>query len=362
MGRDARRDHGFTIPDPVLTRELGVPNACNRCHNDKSADWAIEITAKWYGDKMERPTRKRAFVIGRAEKNDDTVLPELLTLAKSEEIPAWRSVLVSLLGSWAQRAYVRAFLQKSLADGSPLVRSAAARDLAQDSESVLLIKPLRADPSLLVRLDAAWGLHEARDRTNSSYSELLEYLAQISDQPAGALRQVQFAMDEHRMDDALNWSAKAAAWDATSGEAHQVHAVVLNSAGRQDEAMAELRKASEIDPGNAQHPFMLALLCGEAGHPDEAIVQLKKAVAIDPRFGRAWYNLGLALAQQNQLPDSIFALRRAESLLPRTPEVPYALATVYTRAGQMDEARNAATRAQSLGYSPASQLLKQLTQ
>jgi len=360
MGRDPRRDHGFTIPDPVLTRELGVPNSCNRCHSDKSVDWAIETTVKWYGEKMDRSTRERALVIGRAEKNDDSVLPELLTVAKAEEIPAWRSVLVSLLGTWAQHPDVHSFLEKSLMDGNPLARSAAVRDLSQDPASAALIKPMRDDPSQLVRLDAAWGLRDARDRAHSSYAELVEYLAQISDQPAGALRQAQFAMDEHRIDDALRWSAKAASWDATSGEAHQVHAMVLNSAGKPGEAIAELRKAGEVDPSNAQPHFLLALLYGEAGQTDDVVVELKKAVAIDPAFGRAWYNLGLALAQKEQLSDSIAALRRAENLLPATPEVPYALATVYARAGQMDEARAAARRALSLGYSPASQLLQQL--
>jgi len=360
MVRDLRRDHGFTIPDPVLTKELGVPNSCNRCHEDKSPDWAIEATSKWYGEKMNRRSRQRARVIARAEKGDDAVAPELLEMAKSEEIAAWRSVLISMLMHWSHETGISKFLEQSLTDESPLVRSAAARALSQDSESAALVKPLCDDPSRLVRLDAIWGLHGARDRNHSSYRELTEYLGTICDQPAGALRQAQFALDEHRTEDALKWSAKAALWDATSGDAHQIHAVVLNSAGKQAEAMAELAKASELDPKNAQHPFMLALLCGEAGKTDEVIVQLKKAVAIDPAFGRAWYNLGLALAQQEQLAGSVAALRRAEELLPGTPEIPYARATVHARAGEMDEARKAALRAESLGYPPASQLLKQL--
>jgi predicted CXXCH cytochrome family protein len=362
MVRDPRRDHGFTIPDPVLTRELGVPNSCNRCHEDKSVDWSIEATVKWYGDKMERRSRERARVIARMEKSDDTVYPELLALAKSEEIAAWRSVLVSLLAPWARQPDARSFLEKSLADESPLVRSAAVRALAQDPEAAALIKPLCDDPSRLVRLDAVWDLHEGRDRSHASYGELLEYLDTICDQPAGALRKAQFALDEHRTEDALKWSAKAAAWDATSGDAYQVHAVVLNSAGKRDEAMAELRRAAAVDPKNARHPFMLALLCGEAGQADEVIVQLKKAVAIDPAFGRAWYNLGLALAQKEQLEDSIAALRRAEELQPGAPEIPYARATVHVRAGEMNEARKAAVRAQSLGSAPAAEMLRELPQ
>ena len=43
MARDPRHDHGFTIPDPLLTKELGIPNACNRCHADKTVDWDAVI-------------------------------------------------------------------------------------------------------------------------------------------------------------------------------------------------------------------------------------------------------------------------------------------------------------------------------
>ena len=360
MVRHPRRDHGFTIPDPVLTKELGVPNACNRCHGDKSADWAIDATVKWYGDKMERRSRRRARAIARAEKNDSDAIPELLDLAKSEEIAAWRAVLVSSLTQWEQHTDVRAFLEKSLGDESPLVRSSAARALTGDPDAESLLKPLWNDPVRLVRLDAAWGARPALDQKLPVYAELTDYLAAISDQPAGALRQAQFALDEHRMDDALKWSGKAATWDATSGDAHQIHAVVLNAAGKRDDAMAELRKASKVDPKNAQYPFMLALLCGEAGQADEVVVQLKKAVALDPDFGRAWYNLGLALAQKEDLAGSIPALEHAEALLPYTPEVPYARATVLARAGRMDEARKAAYRAQALGYASATELLKEM--
>ena len=68
MQRHPRHDHGFTIPDPLLTKELNIPNACTRCHADKPVDWAIEYTDKWYGAKMNRPTRDRARMIASAKK------------------------------------------------------------------------------------------------------------------------------------------------------------------------------------------------------------------------------------------------------------------------------------------------------
>jgi tetratricopeptide (TPR) repeat protein len=360
MVRDPRRDHGFTIPDPVLTKELGVPNSCNRCHDDKSADWSIEFTEKWYGEKMDRRSRKRARVIARAEKSDDKVAEELTGLAETEEIAAWRSALIALLGPWADRQPVRALLEKSLTHESPLVRSAAVRVLSNLPDTAALLRPLCDDPVRLVRLDAVWELHTGRDRTKPAYRELTDYLDAICDQPAGALRQVQFALDEKRTEDALKWSAKAAEWDATSGDAHQIHAVVLNSAGKRDEAIAELRKAHEVDPKNAQHPFMLALLYGEADQPDAAITGLKEAVTLDPGFARAWYNLGLLQSQKQDLAGAIVSLKKAEALQPGSAEIPYARATVHARAGQFAEAREAAQRAQTLGSQPASELLKQL--
>ena len=44
LARDARRDHSFTIPDPVLTKEIAIPKACNRGHTDRTPEWAGERT------------------------------------------------------------------------------------------------------------------------------------------------------------------------------------------------------------------------------------------------------------------------------------------------------------------------------
>ena len=68
MVRDPRRDHGFTVPDPLLTKELGIPNACNRCHQDQEVEWAIDHVEEWYGERMERPQRRRARLVARAFK------------------------------------------------------------------------------------------------------------------------------------------------------------------------------------------------------------------------------------------------------------------------------------------------------
>jgi hypothetical protein len=77
MQRHPRHDHSFTIPDPLLTKELGIPNACNRCHADKSVDWAVKYAEQWYGAKMDRHTRERAQWIGAALRGEESAKAKL---------------------------------------------------------------------------------------------------------------------------------------------------------------------------------------------------------------------------------------------------------------------------------------------
>jgi predicted CXXCH cytochrome family protein len=49
---DPHHDHSFRIPRPDLSVKLGVPNACNRCHDDQSAEWTAEQVRNWYGNPI----------------------------------------------------------------------------------------------------------------------------------------------------------------------------------------------------------------------------------------------------------------------------------------------------------------------
>jgi hypothetical protein len=48
MQVDARRDHSSKVPRPDLTVETGVTNACNQCHQDKTANWAVSQIKQWH--------------------------------------------------------------------------------------------------------------------------------------------------------------------------------------------------------------------------------------------------------------------------------------------------------------------------
>ncbi len=362
MARDDRRDHGFTSPDPVLTKELGVPNACNRCHTDQSIDWAIEWTANWYGPKMDRRSRHRARAIARAWNGDDTAAPVLAELARTEEIGAWHATLIQLLAPWAGRPAVRPVMDSALTHTNALVRAAAAAALAPLPGIANTVEPLLRDPSRLVRLEAAWALWREPAVPESVRAEFRAYAANMSDQPYGALRQAQIALVEERHADAARWARTATVRDPSPG-AHALLGRVLHAGGSLNEAIASMRKAVELEPANADNNYALALLLAEAGRNSEALAALRATVKNNPGFGRAWYNLGLALNSARASAEALHALEEAARLLPDSGDPAYAAATIHAQAGNRAAARDACLRALRAdpAHQPARDLLNALT-
>jgi predicted CXXCH cytochrome family protein len=45
---DDRRDHSFRVPRPDLSASIGTPNACTKCHADKTESWAAQKIAEWF--------------------------------------------------------------------------------------------------------------------------------------------------------------------------------------------------------------------------------------------------------------------------------------------------------------------------
>jgi len=357
MQRDARRDHGFTSPDPRLTIEHGIPNACNGCHTDQTPEWADNFTTQWYGDKMNRRARDRARVVARFYEGDLSIVTQLLAMAQSEEIDAWRAALTGMLAGWTDEEPVQTFLRGELKHASPLVRSAAIRSLGEAPASAL------SDTNALVRVDAAMARYEAtRQIPAPSYRELIDYINNISDQPAGALRQAHIAGIEQRPDDVEAWARKARDWDPSSPLTHYLLGRAQHNRGKIAEASSNLYIAATMASDNAEYSYALALLIAETGNNDLAQQWLEETVRRNPDFGRAWFNLGLAYSKANLTKEAILALRKAEQLMPESPEPSYARATIHARMGERGKAIEAANCALHISpaYEPALNLNQQL--
>ena len=365
MQRHWRHDHGFTIPDPLLTQQAGIPNACNRCHQDKDSDWALKYCDQWYGPKMDRPSRQRTQVIAAARKGQAVARGGLLGLLATNEIPYWRAVAAGLLESWAGEPPVREGLLQGLSDTNALVRAECANALgpllsAGVPDVVAALRRSLDDPVRDVRVAAAWALRASLDCSSRAGVELLYSLALNADQPAGQAQQGAFALARGDAAQAVRHYQKAVEWDPNSAGIRHDYAVVLSSLHRPQEAVEQLQAACRLEPRNAEFRYKLALGWNELGQTDKTIENLQAAVRLDPSHARAWYDLGLAFNSAGRTEEALQALTRSESADASDPRIPYARATILARLGRWEEARRAAQRALEIDphYEPAREVLR----
>jgi tetratricopeptide (TPR) repeat protein len=369
MQRHWRHDHGFTIPDPRLTKELAIPNACNRCHTNQTPDWSLDAIVKWYGPRTNDAVLIRARAVAKARTGDHAAVEPLLNMVHSETNAFWRAVAANLLKPWDAEPAVTSALLSCLTETNALVRDMALRGLepmvrSGDASVLAALKARLDDPIRAVRVEAAWALHKTVDTNSLAGADLIAYLRHNYDQPAGALQMGVFLMDRGDLPTALDYFQRAVKWDPYSAPLYQALGVALSADGKSSEAVDALETACRLAPRNAEYRFKLGLALNEVNRLNDACAALQEATKLDPQYARAWYNLGLAYSAQGKEESAIEALLRAESLDANSPEIPYARATILARLGRIDEARRAAQRALELNgnYQAARQLLESLSQ
>lgn len=313
MQEDWRADHGFHSPDPLMTQELGIPNACSTCHSEQSVDWAVEHAENWYGEKLaEMPQRQRARAISKAYAYDPAALPELLALAEKEDIPAWQATYAGLIANYMPNVEAEAYLRSLLDDESPLVRVRATSGLAMIDSDDALIQKL-GDESRSVRIAASRGLASRnQDVTDPRVAkEWADYLGFNSDRPQSLLMLANKAARESRPEEVADRVERAIALDARNPDMYHQCAILLSSAGLYKEAHKTLFNGWELAPEDSRFPYSLGLLAAETGDLQSAVGYLEETVAMAPDFYRAWYNLSLAYQKLNRPEDAQRAMQKA---------------------------------------------------
>lgn len=330
MARDSRYDHGFTSPDPVLTREAGVPNACSQCHEKidagkpgRNLDWLIENFEKWYGSERFLRKRARSMAVARAHAGDvsGALKAELLKALEREDNDAWKSALLSLLTPWSGDAAVSETAVRYLADKSPLVRSSAVGLLNGQTDSEKLSELALNDPSALVRIDSAFSLGKAIPKNSAAYSELKEYLNFNSDRPFGALKHADFELRAGNPKNAKKLAESALEMERNNPAIDREVGIILFRGGFAEDSLKILKNAAQKYPENADVSYALALLHAELGDAGSALAELERTVRIDPGFVRAWYNLSIAQLQSGKLDGALKSIDTAIRLSPDSAEL-----------------------------------------
>ena len=291
MQRHPRRDHGFTIPDPLLTEELNIPNACNRCHADKPATWAVKYVDEWYGTNMNRPTRERARWISAAENGNPAAKAKLIGLLADTNQPAyWRAVAATFLAPWADEPTAQAALLAALKNEHPLVRERAVRSLepAIGNTNVLAaMEPMLNDPLRNVRVSSAWVLRATVDMRSQAGCDLQRMLDMEADQPTGQFEAAMFCLSRNQPTEALEHLKKTTAWDPISPPFLCALAQVQDQLGQLGEALKTLDRAQVSAPEDPHIPFVRATILTRNKRDNEAKTALNRALQIDPDFKAA---------------------------------------------------------------------------
>lgn len=314
MGVDQRHDHSMRIPRPDRTIALGTPNACTKCHEDKTAAWASGAIHTWFPNpKPGMQDFAEAFASGdRGAPGAQAALREVASNPSSSPI-AKASALARLARYPSASTFDLA--ARLLDSDEPLIRATAVSVIANaDSRrrQALLVRHL-TDASKLVRMDAARAL---------------------ADLPDGAIT----GKDKENFDKALTEYTGAQLFNAERPEALTDLGAFYRDRAKPDQARQAFEKAIAIDPSFAAAGISLADIMREQGDEAGAEQILRKSLEASPKSAAVEYALGLSLIRQKRTAEGMASLAAAAAHSPDDPHLSYALAVAMHDSGRPADA------------------------
>ncbi len=348
MVKDVRRDHSFRVPRPDFSSRYGTPNACNECHTQKSAKWAEDTVAKWYGPGRRRESHfVEALDAGRRGLEDAEKLLVSLTTDVSKPAIA-RATALSLLRQYLSPVSLPA-VRVSLAADDALVRAAAVRALEPlaPKERVQLVAQLLSDPIRAVRIEAArllagspFELFQQSQKTafDSAISERIESEMISAERPESHINLGLLYTQMGRMND-----AEAALQTALRLDSNYVPAMVnladlYRIQQKENEEQQFLGRAIAVKPKAAEPVHALGLLKVRLGRQHEALDLFARAAMLQPGTTRYAYVYGVALHSYGEVEKAIRVLQSAYERRPADRDVLMALIAFERDKGDVGSA------------------------
>lgn len=314
MQVDDRRDHRFGIPNPDLSRLLGVPNACSNCHkNDKALQhkdvdsWASTQLKQW---KLTSDNTEWAILNQRAQQSDYNVVHSISNGVFRAKWPdlIGASLLQQLVAM--PSADVIAAANKALQHASPLIRRAAveASEPYPAETRWTLLSPYLADSSLSVRVQIAQTL-----------ADVFSSLADSQRPPLAAL------IDEYRQ--VLAVSAGLVGTQVSLANLEM-------RLGNIEQARRAYQQALRIEPNYVPALLNLADFHRGVGEHQQATVLLERALRVAPDSGGVQHSYGLMLIRKRQYDKALHHLRQAVLQHDAQPRYAYVYAVALDNTGQ----------------------------
>lgn len=308
MSFDGRRDHRFSVPNPVFSAKIGAPDVCTGCHTTREPLWAESAIMKNRGSSPAPAAPSEALWLARQGQPGAT--QALLQLTLNAAAPAIvRASALAELANDPPPELSRA-IAAAVSDGDPLLRrtAAVAAHSIPPAERLALLRPLLDDPVRTVRVDVAGALLDA-----PSAGQSLAVLAKLRRVLAEYVASREYSAD------------------------HAEGLVDLADLARRagDPASAErlLQTAIRKEPSFSAAHLNLADLYREGGDEARAREILNTGLATASDRALLEHALGLALIRAKQLKSALEHLRAAYDAAPDQPRFGYIYAIALFDTG-----------------------------
>jgi len=253
-------DHTISLPSPENTKRFGIPNACNECHQDKSANWAEALLTAWFPEGRRNASVEDAIAFSMGATGDPNGLDRLLRIAGDpSRPPLFRANALGHLRRYPQEQASRALLEGARAD-HPVLRLAALLSLADRAKKPEVRAALETglgDPRRTIRMASALGLLNAG----------------ISATPLGRSPLLAAALTDHSL--RARFLSEDAGTQLDLGKMYFL-------AGQWKSAEASVRDALRLNPRIAGGNYFLGLATIGQGHLKEGAEWLRRVDSRDP--------------------------------------------------------------------------------
>jgi predicted CXXCH cytochrome family protein len=335
-----RRDHTFKPPVPELTARLGIPNACNTCHDDRTPEWAVAQMDRWYGDGARR----------RRELGQATAFYEAAE-ERLEALPALAAILVdrgrdpiarASAAEWMGRLVLKA------GGGQPLAqeRQGQSQTSFEKAGASPRPRPDTADLASGAASPAAPALTGADARSNASSAvtpAIVNALMGAASDPESAVRmhavralgfagliRTAPAVTARLVDPARVVRIAAAESLLHLGVVTLPGQVGVALSRAQDEYAASLASFGDT----AGDHLALGWLEVQRGRHPEATTALQHALALDPAQLQPRVFLGVIAAREGRYADAVRQWEQVKARAPSWPNIDRLIDEARRRASQ----------------------------
>lgn len=349
MQVDFRRDHSLRIPRPDLSVKFGVPNACNSCHTNKSAQWAANAVKSWFGENFANNNFNYHAVWLKASKQGPKATGELIALISDTTKPAIaRATAIWYLGQFPGGQSVDV-LKQALKSDSPLIRNSAVQAISSlpPRRRKPLLSGMLDDSVRMVRLSAVEALasfHPSDFSATSRHSfkkALTEYKQSLKVNqyfPSGQMNLGVFYQKQGQLQKAIRAYRKALEKDPRFNPARINLAYLMNRRGKDKKAKHLFEVVINQQPSYGPAYYSIALLLAGEKKLKKAISYFNKAADRMPQNSRVRYNQAIALQRLGRPNQAVQAYLAAIQLAPNNPDYRYGICTLYIQQEQYDKA------------------------